>query len=257
MSAGYTHYYFNLQHGHHSTVRLFMNDVPFYDVTVETQRGATAPAIHLLEPGENELTIEVEEHESPVAMYPMFGSVFVAEDYNQSAAVVKKEWPALMSELPEDERKYPFTYSTQFTPPGTLFEPAYLKAPVGEVSADDLDEIKKIVFDIHRAANDNDADTYLKLLDLKIDEHRRAYDGFGGLDEASEGIRGHLAEPTYTRPFEPDKLILEPRARGRVVHVRHAEGGKVIESVAADNPGQRIRTDLIFTRYEGTWQVFR
>ncbi len=257
MAASYTHYYFNVQHGHHSTVRLYMNDVPFYDVTVETQRGSAAPAIHILEPGVNELTIEVEEHGSPVPMYPMFGSVFIAENYDQTAAVVKKEWPQLFEELPVEERKYPFSYSTKFEPPGTLFEPAYLRAPTGKVTDEDIDTIRKLVFDIHRSVLDNDADAYLKHMELKIDEHRRAYQGFGGLDEASDGIRGHMADPTTVRPFEPEKLVFEPRARGRVVHVRHAEGGKVIESVAVNEPSRRLRNDLTFTRYDGKWRVFR
>ena len=254
----FLHYYWVIVHGTFSTVRMAINDVPFYDQTVDKQESTSSPAIHLLKPGHNTLAVDVIAHEPTEDTMPMYGEFRITEDYDHDASLVQVKWPQVFDELPEEQRDYPLHYETTFEPGGEVFEPAYLNAPANELSEAELEEVRKAVFDVHRAVNARDADAYIKLMSLKLDEYGRAYGpvGFAGIQEAQDEVRAHMAEDTSVKPFEPEKLILEPRADGRVVHVRHAEG-YAIDSQSTVIRGNCLETDLTFTKHEGRWQVFR
>jgi len=247
-----TPYYFTMIQGGGSTVRASMNDVPFYSRTLKDQAGVTSPAVHLLEPGENVLALEIDEA-------PTEGHFELSIDYDHERPVLLVPWPALMEQLPEAERRYPLRHETRFSPPGELFSPAYLGAPAVLPRREDLDEIVGATQAIRDAAVRRDVDAYLDRMSLKIDEYQRAYSGWEGVSHAEhrDDIADMFSGETRCRPIEPEKLRLEPRAGGRVVHVTHAEGGHVIEVISPERPKRRLRTDLTFTRCNGQWRVFR
>ncbi|MBI4955257.1 MAG: hypothetical protein HY908_24755 [Myxococcales bacterium] len=252
----YTNYYFMVHQGPDSAVRASLNDVPFYRFDDPVAATRTGPAIHLLKPGTNVLSIEIDRA-------PAYSQVFVelSVDCDHERAAVYREWPKLCEELPARERHLPLRYSTTFEPEGELFLPAYLDAPPQEFDRQGTPELREAVRAVHAAIAGKDVGEYTRRLELKVDEHRRAYAHWDDLHDAlaTDELAGFFGEELLVRPLELDRLCFDARAGGRVAHVTHLDGGYVIEAVSITKGelDKRIRTDLTLTWHAGAWRVFR
>lgn len=253
---GLTEYFMYITVPPSCTARMWMNDVPFFDETAPEDGNwmQQGPANHLLQPGVNEFLIELEH---PIGQGGGFFEI--AADQRHWDPEFDVRWPALMEELPPDQRKYPLTYRTTFEPQGELFRPVYYDAPRTPVTEEDRLEIRKQVFDIQRAAHSGDGDEFIKLLGFKIAEFRRSLPFVppSEIDRTVEQTRSMFDNRIESRQVEPDRLRFEERADGRVVHVRPEDGGKLIEVRNADDPSEMILTDLVFSRTADGWRVFR
>jgi hypothetical protein len=230
-----------------STARMAMNDVPFFEQTAgpESFWMQQSPASHLLQPGENELLLEV-EHPQKTGR----GRFELNIDQEWESPVFGVYWPQLLAELPPEQQSYPFVYRKKFTPPGQLFRPAYYDAPAQPVTDADRLEIQKRVFDIQKVVHDGDADGFVREMSFKIQEFKRSRppEALADVDNVVNEAKSIFAHKIETREVEPDRLILEERAEGRVVHARPRDGGKLIEVRSLDDPTVSLRTDLMFTR---------
>lgn len=252
----YANHYFLIHQGPDSAVRASLNDVPFYRFEEPDSVTRSGPAIHLLRPGENELTLEIDRA-------PAWSHVFVelSVDNDHEHPTLYCEWPKLYAELPEKARRLPLRYTTRFTPEGETFSPVFLASAPMAFDCLGTPELHEAVRAVHSAVARRDLDAYEREMALMVDEHRRAYAGWDDVEQSlsTHEIAGFFAKDVRVRPLEPDKLHYESRAGGRVAHVTRIDGGHVIEAVSVSGGEvlERIRTDLTFTWRDGAWRIFR
>jgi hypothetical protein len=252
----YTNYTFMVSQGPDSVVRASLNDVPFYRFDGRDPVTRSGPAIHLLQPGENVLEIEVDRAPDWSRAW-----IEIAVDFDHERPAAKIEWPALYADVPEKRRRLPVRHAVRFTPEGEIFTPVHLASQPKSFGCTGTPELHEAVRAVHEAIARRDLDEYARRMDLMVGEHRRAYAHFPNAAEelSTREIAGFFAKDLRVRPLEPNKLHFEPRADGRIAHVTHIDGGYVIEAVtlARGEVDERIRTDLTFTFHDGAWRVVR
>src|SRR5690242_4806585 len=103
-----TPYYYQVNYGPRTRLRLFMNGVPFYrSVPEDVGTMHSSAANHLLSPGENHLTLEVLQADTFFGMM-----VEITNDLDHKSPIVKVEWP--WKTLPPEASVVPFRHDTIF-----------------------------------------------------------------------------------------------------------------------------------------------
>ena len=252
----YTNYGFMVSQGPDSVVRASLNDVPFYRFDGRDNVTRSGPAIHLLQPGENVLELEIDRA-------PAWSRVWIdlTVDHDHDHAAARIEWPGLYDALPERRRRLPVRHAVRFTPEGEIFTPVHLAAPARAFGCTGTPELREAVRAVHASIARRDLDGYAHQMGLAVEEQRRAYGHWPDAVDAlsTRELAGFFAKDLRVRPLDLEKLHFEPRAGGRVAHVTHIDGGYVIEAVtlARGEIDERIRTDLTLTLHDGSWRVFR
>ncbi len=111
--------------------------------------------------------------------------------------------------------------------------------------------------DFHGAVARNDADAFVRLVDLKSAEAMAAYEGDASfsLADARQGAVEYFSGHALARPLDFDEIVFEPRADGRVAYVSRVDWGPAVE--ASTSEGRGFATDLWLTRHDGAWKIFR
>lgn len=245
--------------------RAYLNDLPLYTGEIGPN-SRSGPINDLLVPGDNELTIELLRVPQPVHSPYLDGAVelFFYEVLNPNTTplttrvIHEVSFPAIYTSAPRERRHFPFLHRSRFEPGVDVHPPPWLAAPPAEIGCEGTPELREAVRRLHAAVDDSDADRFFQEIALKLDHQERAFEGHARATARAkrEAFRADLFDLRLrARPLEIDALHFEPRAGGRVVSVTRP-GGYAIEAACLDDPGRRIRTDLLFTRYAGGWRVF-
>jgi len=251
----FTPFYFMISQGPRAMVRAYLNDVPFYRFYGPDPVTRTGPAIHLLVPGENTFTIEIDRAD-------VLNQVFfeLSINWDHDSPVLYFEWPKQAEHLPRDART-PFRFEARFTPEGNLFQPVWLSAPLVDVPCEGTPELKDALRRLHAAIENRDVDAYCSEFSLKAREQERAYPDWPGSSAADmrEGMREFFQMDLSLQPLELDDVHFELRGGGRLAHARRTGGGFVIDCLTldrtADDEQGRLSLDPTFVRYEGRWQL--
>jgi len=245
-----TQYFYRIAHGNDTRIRVLMNDIPFYrrgptEYTVTHTDGAN----HLVVPGDNVVSLEL--YEAPDNFHVI---VEVTIDNDHEHPVVRIDWPTVLAGAPP---VLPFVISVPFRTTGLSYQPAYLRAPRSSFGREGTHELRQAVTDFHGAMARNDADAFVRLVELKSAEFLAAYEGHSSfsLGDARRGVQEYFAENALARPLDLDEIVFEPRAEGRVAYVTRVDWGPAVE--ATTSQGRRFATDLWLTRHEGAWKIYR
>ncbi len=276
-----TPYYLQLHQGTGVSVRVLLNDIPFYSGKGDENVTVTAPANHLFVPGENVLVIEVlpgiKPSFAPYVSGPVRFSVFVDDDsrtrihhaawpeeWEEAEAKRKKAAAALLPEgeldlTPPIDPPLPYLHVSRFHVDDKNARPIYLDAPKSDFGPEGLPEQHEAVRRVFKAFQSGDADAFLGEHALKLEERQRAYPDNGAFSIAHQrtGIAGHFSKPWRVRPTEMKELVFDKRADGRVAHVTRLTDGHTLEAVSEDPEDPYFATDLFLTQQGGVWRVFR
>lgn len=255
MSGPLTPYYYMISLGQRSSVRAWMNDVPFFSHAGERGLNRNGPIVHLLRGGENVFAIEIDR--APLESQ-IFFEVNLEGDHDAPAFYF--EWPREAKHLPPRER-LPFRFEGRFRPPGELFEPAWTRAPAQEVPCAGTWELQEAVRRLHAAVEGRDLDAFASAMALKGAEMARAYPGWAeaSMDDMRADMAGFFRTRLRVRPLDLGRLHFVPRADGRLVHVEHLDGGFVIDAISEElgpeGEVSRVSMNPTFTRHDGEWKV--
>jgi hypothetical protein len=262
-----TPYYYDLHHGAGIALRALLNDLPFYRSAGAEAAAVTAPANHLLVPGENVLTLEIAPPSKSVAAAvarepPAPGALegvrfALRIDDEDDTVVHAASWPD-----PAKKREPPTTITARFKVNGGFGRPVYLDAPRARFERKGTPDQREAVREIYRALEKGDAQAFLRLTELKLAERERANPGVPDLAVARQRARllERFAKRWTLRSVDVKTLkdlVFESRAEGRVAYVTRADGGPALEAVAASDPTNTLATDIFLTRVTGAWKVFR
>lgn len=251
----YTHYYFRISQGPDTSVRAWLNDVPFYRYYGPLQCGRSGPAIHLLKPGENTFAIEIDR--APPESQVFFELMI---DFDHEHPAIYFEWPKEALHLPA-ERRTPFRWEGRFEPEGDLFTPIHLASPPEVIPCEGTPELREAVRRFHAAVEARDLDGFCEGLALKASEFSRAYPGWP--DSTAQDMRadmvGFFKEDIRVRPLAMSDVHFEARAGGRLAYATHLGGGFLIDATSpdltADGERASVSMDLTFTRHMGAWSI--
>jgi len=250
-----TPYYFMISQGQESSVRAWLNDVPFFAHSGRMGLNRNGPAIHLLKRGENTFAIEIDRA-------PPESQIFfeLNVDGDHDSPVVYFEWPREAKHMPYASRT-PFRWEIEFSPPGDLFEPAWLESAGEAIPCEGTWDLKEAVRRLHAAIVEKDIEAFATAMSLKGAEMERAYPGWaeGSMDEMRADMVGFLRTTLHVRPLDLDRLHFVGRAGGRLVQVQHLDGGFVIDAVSEERGPEgevsRVRINPTLARQRGVWKV--
>ncbi|MEP7121894.1 MAG: hypothetical protein ABJE95_13320 [Byssovorax sp.] len=259
-----TPYLMRMYHGTGVAVRASLNDLPFYRGDGQKNVTVTAPANHLLLPGENVLTLEVYKAPRPADALAIEGPVtFTLMVHEPATPVVHRiDWPSVWADMPIEERSLPLVHSSRFLADDRLPHPVYWDSPPARFDLRGTPEQHEAVREVYRAFQQGDADRFLEINRFKLEERQRFYPDTPELSTGfqRQDLRADLSREWHVRPLDQinlEELVFESRAGGRVAYVTRADGGSAIEAVAADDPRSTFATDLFLTLRDGRWRVFR
>ncbi len=258
-----TRYSFSLAHGPSITVRATLGDLPFYRGRGAESAALTGPANHLLRPGDNVLTLDIEAPRGGArADEPPHLAFTLRVDDEADTLVHAVSAAALWAELPPERRKLPWKHVSHFHADSRLGRPGFADSPRARFKNDGTAEQKEAVREVYRAFESGDAQAFLRAIKLELEERQRAYPGAVEHSAARrrELIAARFAKRWRIRPIDLrslKELSFESRLEGRVAFVTRRDGGAAIEAVAADDPGNRVEMDLLLMRKGSSWRVFR
>lgn len=291
-----TPYYLQMHQGTGVGVRAFLNDLPFYSGGGDENVTVTAPANHLLVPGENVLVLELFPAPKPASAPELVGVVrfalFIDNAGDQSpaalghavdstgrAAVHKVAWPEEWEEVQAQKKKaadallpegeldltpppdppLPYLHVSRFRVDDRNPRPVYLDSPPADFGPEGTPEQHEAVRRVYRAFQSGDADAFLSEHALKLSERQRAYPDNNAFALANQRIEvaGHFNHTWQVRPTEMKELYFDRRADGRVAHVTRIGDGYALEARSDDPEDNYFATDLFLTQHDGAWRVFR
>lgn len=261
-----TRYSFSLAHGPLITVRATLGDLPFYRGRGAESAALTGPANHLLLPGDNVLTLELDAPSAAVAAAlveaPPHLSFALRIDDEADTLVHSVSAAELWAELPREQRKLPWKHVSRFHADSRVHRPACADSPRARFSRDGTPEQKEAVREVYRAFESGDPQAFLRAIKLELEERQRAYPGVVEHSAARrrEAIAARFAKRWRIRPIDLrnlKELSFESRLEGRVAFVTRRDGGAAIEAVAAEDPSNRVEMDLLLMRKGSSWKVFR
>lgn len=261
-----TRYSFSLAHGPQLIVRATLGDLPFYRGRGVESVALTGPANHLLLPGDNALTLEVDAVSgiaaAALAASPPHLAFTLRIDDEADTRVHAVTLADVWADLPPAPRKLPWKHTSRFHADTRLVRPAYADAPRARFTRDGTPEQKEAVRELYRAFESGDAQAFLRAVKLELDERQRAYPDVPELsaERRREKIAARFAKKWRIRPIDLrslKELSFESRLEGRVAFVTRRDGGFAIEAVAANDASNRVEMDLLLTRKGSTWRVFR
>jgi hypothetical protein len=261
-----TRYSFTLAHGPLLTVRATLGDLPFYRGRGAESAALTGPANHLLVPGDNVLTLELDAPSGAVAAAlaeaPPNLSFALRVDDEADTLVHAVSAVDLWAELPPEKRKLPWKHVSRFHADTRLVRPTCAESPRARFTRDGTPEQKEAVREIYRAFESGDAQAFLRAIKAELDERQRAYPGVPELSAARrrEKIAARFAKKWRIRPIDLrnlKELSFESRMEGRVAFVTRRDGGAAIEAVAVGDASNRVEMDLLLMKKGSAWRVFR
>ncbi len=259
-----TPYLLRMYQGTGVAVRALLDDLPFHRGDGQRNVTVSAPANHLLLPGENVLTLEIYKAPRPVEALALEGPVTftLMVQEGDTPIVHQVDWPSIYAEVPFEERTLPFVHSSRFLVDDRLPHPIYRDSPPLRFDLQGLPEQRDAVRDFYRTFQERDVDAFLELNRYKIGERQRFYPDNPAYSVAAQ--RAQLVQDFghewHVRPLDQvnlEELMFESRAGGRVAYVTRADGGCAIEAVAADDSRGAFANDLFLTLRDGRWRVFR
>ncbi len=261
-----TRYSFSLVHGPLLTVRATLGDLPFYRGRGGERASLTGPANHLLSPGDNVLTLDLEAPSSAaaaaLAAAPPHLTFTLRVDDEADTRVHAVSAAEIWAELRPEQRKLPWKHVSCFHADTRLVRPVCAESPRARFTRDGTPEQKEAVREIYRAFESGDAQAFLRAIKLELEEKQRAYPDVAELSvtRRREKIAARFAKKWRIRPIDLRslrELSFESRLEGRVAFVTRRDGGPAIEAVAAGDASNRVEMDLLLMRKGSAWRVFR
>ena len=281
-----TPYFFMMNQGTGVSVRSLLNDIPFCKGDGQENVTVSGPANHLLVPGKNTFSIEVKDAPRP-AHAPFLAGVLrftLKLDEDVESVVHHIAWPELwetplthgggvmptppgprddgkVEATPFAERELPFVHTSTFLVDPANEKPCYWENRPEDFGPEGTPEQHEAVRHVYRAFLSGNADEFLSVHALKLEERQRAYPDVIEFSAAHQRqrIADQMSRQWEVRPVDLDHfedLTFESRAGGRVVHVTRPDGW-ALEAIGAKDPSETFRTDLSMTRKDGVWRVFR
>jgi hypothetical protein len=259
-----TPYLLRMHQGTGVAVRALLNDLPFHRGDGQRNITVSAPANHLLLPGENVLTLEIYKAPRPLDSLALEGPVtFTLMVHEDGTPIVHQvDWPTVWADVPFKERTLPFVHVSRFLADERLPHPIYWDSPPTKFDLRGLPGQHEAVREVYRSFLAGDADAFIELNHFKLEERQRFYPDTPELSTAfqREALARDFSHDWHVRPLDQEnleELVFESRAGGRVCSVTRLDGGSAIEAVAKDDSRSAFATDLFLTLRDGRWRVFR
>lgn len=255
-------YWYKLHHGTGVALRVLVNDILLYRHSGRDNWTFSGPANHLFVPGENTLLVElfptIPPAHAPKLRGPVEMRVMRDDDTDPVIAEYRFDWWDASQEPP-----LPKAGGALFRPEGDIPEPVWLKAPRARFGPEGTPELREAARKVHEAFARRDVDAYFEAHATRLREWQRAYPESRAYDPELQrsSLAASLRQDWEMAPFDPDALLFESQADGRVAFVTRADGGKALQATSAA-PGvagsrKTMEADLYFTQVDGVWRVFR
>ena len=282
-----TPYFFRMHQGTGVAVRALLNDLPFYRGDGQENQTVSGPANHLLVPGKNTFTLLLGDAPKP-SFAPFLDGVVrfsLMLDEETESVVHHIAWPELWETpdvhggsvmptppgprddgkvlaTPVLDRAMPLVHTSSFLIDPRVAAPAYWDNRPEDFELHGTPEQHEAVRHVYRAFLSGKPDEFLAVNGLKLLERQRAYPDVPELSTSAQQqrVKEQLSRQWEVRPVDLDHfedLVFERRADGRVVYVTRREGGFALEAVGKSDPSETFGTDLMMTRQDGMWRVFR
>lgn len=250
-------YYYIVKHAPGIYARVAVNDIPFYRRAVDCNLAPAGPFNHLIVPGDNVVTMELFEVGEPTPTIIRSFSMEILRE-KDDVACFREKWPDFGKEYPEEERKLPIVHTRGFKSEGEVPKPIWWEAPRESFGAGGTSEQLDVVREVHEAYGKADVDAFLAAYELKFAEHRRYYGVVPELTPAMARPKyaGLLAMPWDLEPLDPEQLVFERRAEGRVAYVTRKDGTAALQARHKTDPSHTWEADLLMTRVDGRWRIF-
>lgn len=251
--------------------RIDVNDLPFYKLPLRSGPfSANGGLNQLLVPGENvvDLQILAGPTEAPPKATPsqheiVSITIFVVTDPNTrpiGADIIHKvAFPEIWKDEPVEKRRLPYRHVFKFTPPCEVFTPAYLSAPVETFDCDGTPDLRDAVTQIHDALEAGDADRFIDLVSLKLEEKSRAYEGAteGLISTQRQRFTEFFRNGLDVKPLgDFSEIHFRPRVGGRVCEVVRWDGLPLLHAINSNDKSDQFKGNLLLTRHNDAWRAF-
>ncbi len=242
------------------TLRMALNDVPFYRRTVTFNSAANGPIRHFLVPGENTLQMELFASEvNPKAPNARVVLDFVIAREEDDVVVHTTRYPELLERHEPEDRKLPLLHRGTFEPPGEQLPPIWEKSPREVFPPEGTADQRAAVIELHEAYAQGDVGKFLEATRIKLEDYHRYYPDNGAVAPAmlAQKVASQLRQPWDVAPLDPNDLVFERWADGRVAYVTRRDGGHALCAKHREDPQQEWLANLYLTRVDGRWRIFR
>jgi hypothetical protein len=247
-----------IQHAPGLIARVTVNDIPFYRRTVDFHMAPSGPFNHMIVPGENVVTVELDEVPGAIPHNIVRGFEFRIMREEDDHVIFQAKYPDFLQEYPDDKQKLPIAHTRFFEPNFENPKPIWMDAPVDSFPSSGTQEQHDAVRQLYDSFTRADVDGFLAASELKLVEHRRFYGVIPELapTAAKQRYGEMLQQPWDVDPYDPKELVFERRADGRAAYVTRKDGTHALQARHKTDPTQLWRANLLLTRAEGRWRIF-
>lgn len=245
-----------------SWARVYLNGLPLHTQFAPGVMSHSGSITHLLLDGDNTLSVDVfaaPERWTQGAVKVEFYIPLRSSAYELNLSMVHRfAFPEALGSAARNEASLPHHHESTFFVDNGGFSPLWADSPrLMALDPRGTPELHAAVREIYESVERLDTDGFLALNELRLVDYERAYPGIAAARaETRRGvIRDFFSHKPRLPTLDMSELHFSLRADGRVVLVTREAGGYVLNGPAELDPRQRLRTDLLLTRYRGTWRI--
>lgn len=245
-------YYYNIRHGLTVDAAVRVNGITIHHGMTSTQDGIAGPIDHFLEPGENELVVEIRTADPSHESAHFYAGILANAG---DAPFAELKWPSDFPTLPPPAPPYPTLQIRPFLVPADHPRPLFADAPAERVPIEGTDELWVAVRELHAAFERGDADAIADLYATRAAEAHRFY----GLPETTpDGARRMIAEvmtgPYDMLPLHGGQVVFTSCAGGRAVQLLRLDGRPALLGRCRANPRQGYLSNPVLVRLDGLYR---
>jgi hypothetical protein len=248
-----TRYLYNLHIGTAIDAAVRLNGVTVRKGTSDSQDGISGAADHLLQPGRNEIEVEIFSADRTTGTAYILARVLRTVEQDTLAEI---DWRSTDPGPLPPSPPFPILRTATFELPEDHPPPPWDGAAVEEMPADGTPEAWRPVRELHGGMTRGDEAAVQSSLAPRAAEYHRIH----GTPEAAPGPSRQIISQMMVGPYEmapigPADLEFRQVAGGRAVQVLRRGPGSAIAGHAVGAPKIAYVSDPLLVRRDGLWQI--
>lgn len=241
---------------------VWINGVPLYEQTDGEPRFVQSVINHWVIDGANTLQVYLSPAESGASRNaPSFGCKLLRGAFGMKSpptdTLAEYQWSDTKTPLSAGDPKLVATRKIKVDHPYDRWR--WQSAPKRALSSDDQDAILQLVMSLHRMLSTKNVRGFLSQVRARNDEMSRAFDlkTAAVTDDLSAALQGFFASSKWAMtPIKdpPGEVSFRPVADGRVVEVRHRDGGPILRGT---DGARAFAYPVMVSLLDDAWTVIR